>query len=151
MPGVKFPSFIPRLFNIKPDTGCQGKYSPKGSKCFVLFDCCHSGSGLDLKYNFNSTELSLNFNPPLTEGIVILLSGCSDSQTAADTVDINNKPSGALTNSFIKLFKNDYNIKVSFESMLLNIRNDLRNNGYLQIPQLSSNYLFLPNMNFDMN
>ena len=27
---------------------------PEGCKCFVVLDCCHSGTGIDLKYKINA-------------------------------------------------------------------------------------------------
>jgi hypothetical protein len=71
-----------------------------------------------------------------TSGSVIFLSGCQDTQTAADTVNSKNIPSGALTNALIETW-DKYGINVKFKYLLWDIRTLLKKNGYDQIPQLS--------------
>ena len=113
---------------------------PLGSKCFAVFDCCHSGSALDLRYTFSAPAygkiiLSQN-NYPKSTGSVIFLSGCQDNQTSADTVDNKNIPSGALTNALIQTW-DKYGMKIKFKYLLWDIRESLKKNKYEQIPQLS--------------
>jgi hypothetical protein len=114
---------------------------PVGCKCFVVLDCCHSGSALDLRYQIQAPRygqllVSQNDRYPKTRGSVIFLSGCRDDQTAADTVDISNIPSGALTNALLETW-NTYGINIKFKYLLWDIREVLRKGGYTQIPQLS--------------
>jgi hypothetical protein len=114
---------------------------PLGCKCFVVLDCCHSGSGLDLRYIFQAPSygkliVSQNEKYPKTRGSVIFLSGCRDDQTSADTVDINNIPSGALTNALLETW-GTYGINIKFKHLLWDIREVLRKGKYTQIPQLS--------------
>ena len=72
-------------------------YLKKDVKLFMLFDCCNSGSILDLKYqyldstNFNNATVTGNSE---TLGDVFMVSGCMDSQTSADAY-INRKFQGA--------------------------------------------------------
>jgi hypothetical protein len=114
---------------------------PKGSKCFAILDCCHSGSGIDLRYNmqcpvYGSVTISQNDKQNKTEGSVILLSGCMDTQTSADTVNFKGQPSGALTNALIDIW-NTYGTNIKLKHLLWNLRKLLKERGYEQIPQLS--------------
>jgi hypothetical protein len=100
-----------------------------GVKLTCIFDNCHSGSILDLKYNlisnnkylkgafnsntrYNSQEWSNEFkfliepsNTHLSANIVCF-SGCRDDQTSAD-VSSNGKSFGAFTNTFIEYLDNN--------------------------------------------
>jgi len=114
---------------------------PTGCKCFAVLDCCHSGSALDLRYLISAPEygkinISQDTNYPSTNGSVIFLSGCDDNQTAADTVDSKNIPSGALTNALLEVW-NQYGTNIKFKYLLWDIRDVLKKNGYSQIPQMS--------------
>ena len=114
---------------------------PQGCKCFVVLDCCHSGTGLDLRYTIQAPSygrlvVSQNEKYPKTRGSVIFLSGCRDDQTSADTVDAKNLPSGALTNALLETW-NTYGINIKFKHLLWDIREVLRKGNYTQIPQLS--------------
>ena len=127
---------------------------PKGCKCFVVLDCCHSGTGLDLKYNMNSpiygTIVINKTNQKPTNGSIILLSGCNDVQTSADTVNETGLPSGALTNALLDIW-NTYGVNIKLKHLLWNIRKLLQERGYTQIPQLScGNNLNIDSI-FDLN
>jgi hypothetical protein len=71
-----------------------------------------------------------------TNGSVIFLSGCMDSQTSADTVNHKAEPSGALTNALIDVW-NTYGMNLKFKHLLWDIRKLLKDRQYEQIPQLS--------------
>jgi len=114
---------------------------PTGCKAFVVLDCCHSGSALDLRYVYGAPEygkliMSQNDKYPKSNGSVIFLSGCDDQQTAADTVDKNNVPSGALTNALLDVW-NQYGTNIKFKYLLWDVRDVLKKKKYTQIPQLS--------------
>ena len=119
---------------------------PTGSKCFAVLDCCHSGSGLDLRFNVNclapnKLNIIQDTKYPKTKGSVIFLSGCLDTQTAADTVNSANEPTGALTNALLDTW-NNYGVNIKFKHLLWDVRNLLTTRGYEQIPQLSSGNSF---------
>jgi hypothetical protein len=80
--------------------------------------------------------VSQNEKYPKTPGSVIFLSGCRDDQTAADTLDNKNLPSGALTNALLETW-NTYGINIKFKHLLWDVREVLRKGTYMQIPQLS--------------
>jgi hypothetical protein len=104
---------------------------------FMLFDCCFSGTICDLKYNHLPNAFENNVE--LTNGNVIVISGCKDNQTSADAfVSYNGKDmsAGAMTFSFLQSITESPN--TSLRSLLENMRNILNTNGFDQIPQLSS-------------
>ena len=114
---------------------------PADCKCFAVLDCCHSGSVLDLRYMYNAPSygtltMRQDDKYPKTKGSVILLSGCKDTQTSADTVNANNVPSGALTNALLTVW-GKYGMEIKFKYLLWDIRKVLQSGGYNQIPQLS--------------
>jgi hypothetical protein len=108
-----------------------------------LFDSCHSGTILDLKYNYLDSNNYDNFseNNKVTEcnGNVIMISGCMDKQTSAESF-INNKPQGALTWSFIDCINKNQNL--SWRELLKSMRNLLKSNSFTQIPQLSTDSFY---------
>jgi hypothetical protein len=108
-----------------------------GVKLFALFDSCFSGTVLDLKYNFDKLDTMIaNSNIDDTLGQVIMISGCNDSQTSTDAF-INNKNTGAMTFSFITTIE-QYGTSITLKQLVENMRILLNNNGFEQIPQLSS-------------
>jgi hypothetical protein len=116
-----------------------------GVKLFMLFDSCFSGTMVDLKYNYveNSSSPVINSTSTNPKGQVIMISGCRDDQTSADTyVQLNGVGtySGAMTFSFLKTIQ-EFGTKVRMKTLIDNMRSMLQQNGYSQIPQLSSGHL----------
>lgn len=115
---------------------------PAGVKAFVVFDCCYSGSGLDLRYNylapkFGTAVLTQNPKYPKSSGSVVYLSGCRDDQVAMDSVNLQGQPSGALTNALLDVW-NTYGVNIKFKYLLWDIRQTLLKRGFQQQPQLSA-------------
>jgi hypothetical protein len=106
---------------------------------FALFDCCHSGTILDLRYQYFDSENYDNFtdNTKETEtiGNVIMISGCRDNQTSADAY-INSKYQGAMTWSLLDTLNKNPNL--TWKELITNMRSSLKTSEYEQIPQLSS-------------
>ena len=99
---------------------------------YCLFDCCHSGTILDLKYLYRGgrENVTENKSSRLT-GNIIMISGCKDDQTSADAM-ISGKWSGAMTAAFTACIKDD----ITCDTLLRNMREYLKKGGYEQIPQL---------------
>jgi hypothetical protein len=101
---------------------------PVGVTLWSFTDCCHSGTMLDLQYNFkcnsvytpgtvksnikyNSAEWTNQFGmsserSKLTSADVFLFSGCLDPQTSADAT-IRNQAQGAFTACFIEFIQSN--------------------------------------------
>lgn len=106
---------------------------------FALFDCCHSGTILDLRYQYfdseNSDKASENTNVSETIGNIIMISGCMDNQTSEE-VFVNNKNQGAMTWAFLDTINNNPNL--TWKDLITSMRGSLKSSKYQQIPQLSS-------------
>jgi hypothetical protein len=85
-------------------------------------------------------------------GDVIMLSGCMDNQTSADTLEINLTTKkfeyqGALTYGFLEVINK--NKIITHANLVKEIRKLLKSKNYTQIPQLSfSQY---PNLKNNVN
>jgi len=110
-----------------------------GVTLISFFDACYSGSVLDLKYQYldslHSDNTFINDKELETPGHVIMISGCTDFQTSSDTI-VNDTPCGAMSWSFLESLKQKSNC--SWSELITNMRKFLKENGYDQIPQLSS-------------
>ena len=107
---------------------------------FVLFDSCHSGTMLDLKYQYldtlnNNNNVTLNEKNADTTCNVVMISGCLDKQTSTDAY-INNKSQGAMTWSFLESLNTNPNI--TWKELTQSMRSLLSKSQFQQIPQLSS-------------
>jgi len=116
---------------------------PSKCKMFGLFDCCNSGSMLDLKYLFKSIKynsIENKSNNLIEHNNIFMVSGCKDNQTSADFYNnVTNKFAGALTTSFLNSCKKlNYN-NITFIKLIQYMRSYLKNNNFTQIPQITSN------------
>jgi len=107
----------------------------KGVTLFVLMDCCHSGTILDLKYQYDGVD-KVNPKNLETAGKVYMISGCMDRQTSADAM-INKQAQGAMTWSLLNTLKTN----ITWRELLQSMRTLLKKSGYIQIPQLSTGTL----------
>ena len=104
---------------------------------FAMFDSCHSGTILDLKYQYldslNYDTFTENNKELETEGNVLLISGCTDKQTSADA-NINNRYQGAMTWSMLQTLQPN----ISWCDLLKNMRSLIKEANFTQLPQMSS-------------
>lgn len=107
-----------------------------GVNMFTLFDSCHSGTVLDLKYSFdNNTTTVINESYKETKGNVVLLSGCRDNQVSMDGY-INNSFNGVLSSAFVYILRN--NPSMTWNELLTKMREVLILNQLTQVPQICS-------------
>jgi hypothetical protein len=105
-----------------------------GPKLYCIFDCCHSGTILDLKYQYRGGSSNGVENPaPRLKGNVIMVSGCMDTQTSADA-HIGGKYCGAMTSAYVNSIKDGSTCSQLLDAM----RDYLKSNNYTQYPQMSS-------------
>jgi len=126
---------------------------PKNVNIVALIDACHSGTIMDLKYNYAiDKKNSYNANGIYKNALcnVVMISGCQDSQTSSDAyLPINQyggmyklkskqfQYNGAMTSAFLASFQDN----ITYEQLIINIRTWLNNNKFVQLPQLSSSNL----------
>ena len=126
------------LFNILV------KKLPKGVKLRVMFDCCHSGSGLDLPYRLR--EYSYGFDSEhagihVDDKDIIMISGCRDEQTSADAwIATARENEGAMTWAWLQTLEwiHKYMPNANWVDVLYKMRFYLLEGEYDQVPQLSS-------------
>jgi len=111
----------------------------KGVTLFALFDCCFSGTVLDLKYqyldNLENNTFTEDNNDEETNSNVIMISGCNDNQTSADAY-MEKKYQGAMTWAFLNALNSNKNL--SWKELLVDMRDKLKESTFTQLPQLSS-------------
>lgn len=115
---------------------------PSNTKLVSLIDACHSGSMLDLKYNYAIDKLNtitVYGKLKQTQCQVIMISGCRDDQTSADAYLRDKKEGryeyqGAMTSAFI----NNYDARKNCDTLIKDMRKWLKNRKFTQVPQLSS-------------
>ena len=120
------------------------KNLPAGAKLRAIFDCCHSGTILDLPCKINIyNKFTKESNVKKRYSDIIMLSGCRDSQTSADAY-ITDKYRGALTWGFIYVIQeyisknnNKLDTQLDWRDLITIIRYELKKNDFTQIPQLS--------------
>ena len=137
---------------------------PRGARLYVILDCCHNGTGCDVRYKYE--DFSLLLRPPSagraavwrtqqkafvqgkyteTAGEVFMISGSRDEQTSADAY-INNAFAGALTYAVFAILRaNQAAIRTySWSSLLRDVRHFMRVNRYSQVPQVMTGQLISP-------
>lgn len=123
---------------------------PEGCQLFTIFDCCHSGTMFDLKYNyllkptddFNTYQIILEKRCQDTKCNVTMLSGCLDDQTSADAY-INRKPQGAMTYSFLAAYKRlrAAGKRLTCQNLMKLLHLYIKEGEYTQFPKLSTGKL----------
>lgn len=134
---------------------------PRGARLYIILDCCHNGTGCDIRYKYEDYSVLVRKHPmPIwrtlqraylqskyteTDGNVFMISGSRDEQTSADAY-INNAFAGALTYAVFSILRaNQSNIRTySWSILLRDVRQFMRENRYTQIPQIMTGRLIYP-------
>lgn len=110
------------------------EHMPKDCHMMCLFDCCHSGTILDLKWRYEGDFKNyVENNASNINSSVVMLSGCRDNQTSADAW-IKGKWGGAMTSAYLDSIDNSS----TWEQLLVNMRSYLKKHNYTQYPRLCS-------------
>lgn len=104
-------------------------------RCFFLFDSCHSGTMVDLKYRLFDGSNTIVESKKEIKGNVVSISGCKDVQTSADAY-IDGKWAGAMTTAFLNSASKTKN--KTFNNIVKNMVLYLKNNKFSQVPLLCS-------------
>ena len=128
------------LFNIKDDELAniiKNKLTTKAT-IFAIFDSCHSGTVLDLKYIFSESKGKLTINEEEKYNDIypniMMISGCKDNQYSEESLT-DKGVGGLMTWAFNDIITKKQNL--SWKDLYLNIKNLLKNIGAEQVPQLS--------------
>jgi len=98
----------------------------------AVFDCCHSGTQVDLKYRYTGSTFIADDKQVDTPGQVIVISGCRDHKYSYDL-----HTGGALSISYLKILKSQQLMELP--SLITAIRTEIsRLIGTRQLPQLST-------------
>ncbi len=109
-------------------------YLKPSVKLFALFDCCHSGTIMDLKYQ-HVNDNSITHNQSETKSQVICISGCKDNQQSVDAY-IKGQFNGALTWTFNKVISE--NEVLDWKTCIKDIKATLLGKNFQQTAQLTS-------------
>jgi hypothetical protein len=115
----------------------------------AVFDCCHSGTILDLKYtykfdknidkNYDKYTIQADAHYKSTGAKVVLISGCLDEEYSADSFE-DGRAQGALTFCLLKtcdMLKTTQKT-ITYKNLMKNVYNLMKQHGYTQRPQISS-------------
>lgn len=132
---------------------------PKGAKLYAILDCCHNGTGCDLRYKYEDFSRLIAVRPTTrwttqqkafvqskyaeSLGDIYMISGSRDEQTSSDAY-INNQFSGALTYALMSTLRTNDIRSYSWSSLLRDLRYFMRVNKYSQIPQIMTGKLISP-------
>ncbi|KAH9991956.1 caspase domain-containing protein [Russula compacta] len=129
------------------------KSLPPGCRLTAVFDSCHSGSILDLVFEFHSngvpksSPVSASFQQAKsTPADVVCFSGCEDTQKSVDVVE-GGVAVGAMSYAFLKVLKR--NPQIAYIDLLRGVREILKKH-FSQKPQLSASHVVDIHRNYIM-
>lgn len=112
---------------------------PAGCRCFIMLDCCYSGTALDLRYLVvGSSASDISYNAISTyrdvSGDILFMSACSDNELALERGG-----RGVFTQAVQEYWTSP---NISVNTILWDVRRYLLNNGIAQTPQMSTGTQF---------
>lgn len=111
-------------------------YLKENVTLIALFDNCHSGTILDLPYQYFKGEQEMIHHSLSsdTKGTVICLSGCRDDQVSMDAY-LDGDFNGAMTFNFIELLNE--NNSLTWKTCVEQLREKLQTGNFNQVPQIT--------------
>ena len=113
---------------------------PKNVKLVFICDACYSGTICDLKFTYKNGVMVDNADIATESNCeVVVLSGSTDGTTSSDAY-LKNKITGryeymgAMTKSFFMIYKDG----ITYKSLIEGMRSWIKDNNFLQVPQLQS-------------
>lgn len=104
----------------------------------IIIDACHSGTCMDLPYQYNQDtdkwDKCNNFT--VNNKNIIMLSGCQDHDVSSDAY-LNGDFKGAMTFALTSVL-DQYNYKISWKDLICNIHKLLAKKHFKQRPQISA-------------
>jgi uncharacterized small protein (DUF1192 family) len=124
---------VPSDLQVIKDDELNALLAPYKGTGIALFDCCHSGTILDLRYNGVNAA-----NAATSAGGLVCFGGCQDNDLAAETFsDVAGLPQGAATTALISVLRR-LKYFPPVDALWAAVKVELRGNGFSQVPQLSS-------------
>jgi hypothetical protein len=114
------------------------KFSKKNISIIGMFDSCHSGTMMDLRYHYDymNNNYSENIMDKKCLGNVLMIGGCMDHQYSLE-VTIDGTSQGLLTSTFIDIMNNNNNL--SWKELMCDMYESIKSKHFSQIPQISTN------------
>jgi hypothetical protein len=117
------------------------KFSKKNVSIIGMFDSCHSGTMMDLRYHYDYLKNNYSENVMNKKCLsnVLMIGGCMDDQTSLEAI-IDGTPQGALTSTFMDVMNSKNNL--SWKELMYDMHESLKSRHFPQIPQISTNIFF---------
>ena len=106
----------------------------KNKTLVMIIDACHSGTVVDLPYQFDGIEIK-QINDKYIDGDVVCITGCMDTQVSLDVYEQNNYY-GAMSKSLQYIVKKINVNNITWMELIIRLRFELRKHKYAQIPQI---------------
>jgi len=106
---------------------------PRGCRLTAIFDCCHSGTILDLRYLYSHDGTDQELTPP-HDADVISIGASRDNQLAREA-----NGRGALSSAFIECM-DAFRYNVNYRQLIQSLCDYMRARRFPQRPLLSSSH-----------
>jgi hypothetical protein len=120
-------------------------FNPK-TCVYAVFDCCHSGTIVDLPFQFPEPSSPTSASTKTAEALkngprVVVMSGCRDEQTSADAYNrTTQKYGGALTMALLKALQMPDGHELGVCQLQARVVSGLQSEGHSQFPLVSSSH-----------
>jgi hypothetical protein len=113
-----------------------------GVKLIAIMDSCHSGTVLDLPFNYDleTSRWKEDINPSHSKGDVIQISGCMDKQLSNDVGTTRYNAGGAMTLALLAVL--NQHPSPTYDELFRLMTLHLKQQGFKQVPQLTSSQRF---------